>query len=76
MNGDNIFGIVGEAQQRLNRAGMREAGTRMWGEVQSCESYDDACAVVDRYMDALDNVESADAEWDAYWAECDAEEYA
>ena len=68
MYGDNIFGIVGEASRELKRAGMRDKAKELVRKVMETKSYDDACALVDLYLDEIPE-KDADREWDDHWAE-------
>jgi hypothetical protein len=68
--GGNIFGIVGAAMKDLRRAKMADKAKELAGKVQECKSYDEACALVDKYLDMIPD-KDPDQEWDEYWAEQD-----
>lgn len=75
---DNIFGVVAEASNQLRRAGMSREATALGQRVWDCQSYDEAMELVGMYLDQIPEPSEADAdaEWDEYWAEQDAERLA
>jgi len=68
MYGDNIFGIVGDAIRQLKRAGLRDKAKELPIKINKTKSYDEACALVDKYLEAIPE-KDADKEWDEYWGE-------
>ena len=71
--GDNVFAIIGDASRRLKQAGRSDEAKAMAERCLKAKSYDEACDIVDEYLDKLKPTTEAenDAEWDEYWAEQD-----
>jgi hypothetical protein len=49
----NIFGVMGTAAKTLKRAGFRDEATEMAQRVMACGSYDEALAIVMRYVNPV-----------------------
>jgi len=47
----NIFAVVGACKRALKRAGQREQATELARRVRGAESYDDALAICDEYVE-------------------------
>jgi hypothetical protein len=73
MYGDNIFSVMGEASMKLEAAGKRVEVRAMRDAVMTAQSYDDAYQIIEDAVAVLDTEAEADAEWDRYWAEADAD---
>lgn len=51
VNNGNIFNLIGVASNALKKAGQAEKAYEMQRKVMTCDTYMDALAVLDKYVD-------------------------